>query len=224
LEWLNQAFPCHRRHTVTEVITEVLDRARQYSARCPACDTGYWVVARVYRVDGAPLRLMEWTLRAGGLTVVLPPDVPDLWHSTDAPLYADVPWSSRWPQDPRRPSDGPWSLRRVSLDNVRRDGYRATVHRLAGEADWDATKPNTHPIVVIEPVTVRGATVVHAGEVLLARRGWVRAAAGSVVLTSARAVNHDLVVSRGCAFITPPVDFDLDPPDGSRRLFDPVNR
>ena len=224
MEWLNEVMPCHGQHTVADVVTENLAPARQHSARCPTCDLGYWVAPRVYRVDGAPLRLVEWTLRTGGLRVVLPPDVPDLWHSSDAPLYGDVPWSSRWPQDPRRPSDGPWSLPPVSLDDVHRDGYRATAHRLAGEADWEATKPNTHLIVVVEPVTVHGATVAHAGEVLLARRGWVRAAVGSVVLASARSVNHDLIVSRGFAFITPPIDFDLDRPDGSRRLFDPVNR
>lgn len=224
MEWLNQAFPCHRRHTVADVVTVDLDPARQHSARCPTCDLGYWVAPRVYRVDGAPLRLVEWTLRTGGLTVVLPPDVPDLWHSTDAPLYADPPWPSRWPQDPRRPSDGPWSLPRVSVDEVHLDGYMPIVHRLAGEADWDATKPNTHLIVVVEPVTVHGVVVAHGGEVLLARRGWVRAAAGSVVLASARSVNHDVIVSRGFAFITPPVDFDLDPPDGSRPLFDRASR
>jgi hypothetical protein len=136
---------------------------------------------------------------------------------SNAPLFQDPPWPSRWPMDPRRPGNGPWSLPRVTVEDVRREGYAATMQRLALDADWGDTSRNTHLIHVIEPVVVHGVTVVEPGEVLVARRGVIWMRPDAVVLAEARSVIHPVVISRGFVFVDRPLDVNLTPPGGEQQ-------
>jgi hypothetical protein len=199
------------------VLIDPLHGGRQFGARCPECDQSYRLSARTFRADHADVRVVVWALvLPSGATVLIPPMVEGLYES-NAPLFQDVPWASRWPMDPRRPGNGPWSLPRVSVDEVRRDGYAATLQSLAIDADWPTTDRNRHLIHVIDPVVVHGVTVIDPGEVCLAQRGWLRVRPDAVVLAEARSVIHPVVVSRGFVFVDRPLDINLTPPQGEQR-------
>ena len=217
VEWPNSEFPCHPAHRADEVLIDPLHGGRQFGARCPECDKSYRLSARTFRADTADVRVVVWALLVpGGATVVIPPMVDGLFES-NAPLFQDVPWPSRWPMDPRRPGSGPWSLPRVSVEVVHRDGYAVTLQRLATEADWPVTERSLRLIHIIDPVVVHGVTVAESGEVLVAKGGFVSPRLDAVVEAEARAVIHPVVISRGFVVVDRPIDTNLTPPGGDQQ-------
>ena len=222
--WPNDEFPCHQQHRAEDAILDPLHDGRQFSARCPACGMSYRLAPTTFSANGQALPVVVWTLvMPTGETVTLPPVVDGLFDS-DAPLFADPPWSSRWPQDSRRPADVAWSLPRVTVDEVNRDGYAATTERLAIDADWGLGQ-GTSLIQVVDPVTVAGKTVVEPGEVIIAQRGVVRLRPNDVVLASARSVNYGVIISRGFCYVARPLDIDFSPPWGRQHhLFETASQ
>ena len=165
------------------------------------------------------MSVLEWTLAyPSGETFVLPPQHPN-FQRANAPLYPDPPWPSGWPQDPRTPNTEARWLPAVTVEDLERDGYRATFQRLVGEAKWVDSKGTKCLVMVTEPVIVHGATVADAGEILWARRGWIRMRPDRVVLGHSRSVDRMVVISRGFAFVPRPMDHvTIAPPPSNEPL------
>jgi hypothetical protein len=217
--WPNNQFPCHKRYRAEDEILDPLHEGRQYGARCPDCGLSYRLSPRTFDHPLGGVSVIEWALAyPDGETFVLAPQHPN-FQRANAPLYPDPPWPSGWPQDPRTLNTDHRSLPAVTVEDLERDGYQATFQRLVGEAKWVDSKGSKSLVIVIERVVVGGANVVAAGEILWARRGWIRMRPDRVVLAHARSVDRMVVISRGFAFVPRPMDrLTIAPPPSSEPL------